>query len=384
MKIWFKRLKDDKMGKMNKKTKIFILILISTILLVAGFLHFVLANEQKNKNGQNKSSKQPQVMIRTDPEEEGMIKVQTMKIATGDFEDILNVPGTVEAFEDIEIACENEGIASEVLFKEGDYVKKGDIIIRLDRDILEARIKQAESALTLANDQYERINNLRKQGVASQEDYDVSLANKNSAEQELNVAKVLYSKAVIAAPTSGFLNKIYFDQGEYINKGNTVAHLVNISKVKISAGIPEKDIQKIKLGQSVKITLSPVDNNYISGKIDFLSLKADPQTNTFIAKIYLDNKEMIFRPGMIVGLYMVRNRVSDAIIIPLSSILSKEGQSYVFIEKDGKANMRDIVIGGISGENVLILNGLSVDENLIIVGQRELFDGSNVKVEKTK
>lgn len=140
----------------------------------------------------------------------------------------------------------------------------------------------------------------------------------------------------------------------------------------------------IKQNQSVSIKLSPIDKQKTEGKIDFLSLKADPQTNTFIAKIYLDNQKMIFRPGMIVRLTMVRNKVESAIVIPLSSILTKEGQSYVFIEKDGIVDARDIVIGGISGEDVIIMSGLNLGENLVVLGQRELYDGATVIVETEK
>lgn len=153
------------MKKRSLKFKTAVILFSLLTLIIIGYLHCIAANDKAKSEAKATSPSKEQNI--TESDKDSKIKVRVKPVELKSFEDYLDVPGTVEAFDDIEAASDAEGIVSEVFYEEGDIVEKGKIILCLDRDILSARIKQAEAALTLAQDQFKRINELKKQGVAS-------------------------------------------------------------------------------------------------------------------------------------------------------------------------------------------------------------------------
>ncbi len=118
-----------------------------------------------------------------------------------------------------------------------------------------------------------------------------------------------------------------------------------------------------------------------AGKLIQLAYKADPQTRTYLAKIEVDNRDRQLRPGMIVRIEALRREIKDAIAIPLYAVVDLDGRKVVFVEEEGKAQLHAVKVDRVIGDQAVILDGLNLNERLIVKGQQLLADGTKVKVE---
>ena len=306
------------------------------------------------------------------------IPVSVVEVKPVAMRDVVFLPGETEAYEDVKVAANTSGRVEWIGLHEGQEVKKGDRLAKIDVSALKASLEHAKAAYNLANDLCERRRRLYENKIIAREELDQSETQLKLAAADLAQVKVRYNHGFPESPISGVINHLYVDVGEYADLGKPIADIVNIDRIKINVRVPELDVRYVHVGQTTPIKIDAFADRTLLGTVEFVAFKADSATKTFLVRSVIDNPDHDIRPGMIGRVAFVRRNVPDAIVAPLFAIVDKGGERIVFVEKDGVAESRVISIGVIEVDRVQITSGLNIGDHLIVRGHTEVEDGMKV------
>jgi membrane fusion protein (multidrug efflux system) len=337
------------------------LLLILVIALAAGCSQS--ESSAKPENNQNKA-----------------VQVSVVRVEPAPMKDVLVLPGETEAWQDVRVAADAAGRVEWIGPKEGQTVKEGELIAKIDVAALKAALDRAEAALKLAEDLNERRHKLFERNIINQEEMDKSQTERTLARANFRQVQIEYERGFLKAPLTGLVNHLFVDEGEFVDKGKPFVDLVNVDKIKINVNVPELDVRYLKAGQKTMVRVDAFPDRELLGVIDFVAYKADPATKSFHVKVIVDNPGHDIRPGMIARVAFLRRVIPDALAAPLFSIVDKGGERILFVEKDGMAHARTISIGVIEGDKIQITQGLKPGDNLIVVGQKDVEEGMRVQV----
>jgi len=308
------------------------------------------------------------------------IPVAVTVIEPVSIKDVVFLPGETEAYEDVKVAANTSGRVEWIGPREGQSVKKGDLLAKIDVSALKASLEHAQAAYELADDLYQRRRRLYDNKIIAREELDQSETQLKLAAADLEQIKVRYSHGFPKSPVTGIVNHLYLEAGEYAEAGKPIANIVNIDRIKINVQVPELDVRYVERGQATPVRIDAFAERMLTGIVDFVAFKADPATKTFLVRSIIENPSHNIRPGMIGRVAFVRRTIPDALTAPLFAIVDKGGERIVFIEKDGVAQSRIISIGVIEGDRVQITSGLKAGDHLIVKGHTEVEDGMRVIV----
>lgn len=363
------------MSKVKEKIFVYLGFLIVVILLIIGA-------KQYADNSQAQIKKVKDEAVKNTKDVKKLSKVQICKVMYQPLKDILVLPGTVEAYEDIDLSAKMGGNVEWLGAEEGDRVKKGDILLKLDISEEKAALDNAQAVYELAETKLKRIKELYQQKIVSVDNLDDAENAVKTAKAQLDAAKIRVENGVLVSPLSGVLDSRDIDLGERIDSGRTVMKIVDIDKVYVVLDIPEKDVLFFKKGTDVSVAFGDGTTHEFTGKIDYISLTAENQTRTYKMKLVVNNPEQKLRPGMIVRANLVRRDIEKAIAVPFFAITDHEKGKSVYIVENGKAVERLIEYGIYQGGLVEIKSGLKEGDSLIMVGQRNIANGEEVEIEK--
>ncbi len=310
----------------------------------------------------------------------GAVAVTVRTVEPETLEDVFVLPGETEAYQDVRLAADLNGLVEWIGPEEGDEVQAGDLLAKIDVSALKAALESAEASFRLADRRYERRKGLFERGVTAREELDQSMTERAQALSFLRQSRVEYERGFIRSPINGLVNRLYVDEGEYVDRGNPVADVVNVVKIKITVSVPERDISFLKVGQEAFVTVDALPGRSLVGTVEFVSFKADAVTRTFPVRVVLFNQGRDIRPGMIVRVAFLRRVIPGALVVPLAAVVDKGGERLVFVEKNGAAEARTVEIGVIRRDRVQITGGLFPGDRLIVTGQNSVEDGIPVVV----
>ena len=323
-----------------------------------------------------------------------LTKVKVVEILPIPFTDVLVLPGSIVASQDIDVASKLSGVIEWIGPKEGDRIKAKDKLLQVDVKSIKTQVAQVRAVYVQAQKDYERALKLFKDNIVSKNQLDSAKTSLDTSKAALDGASVSLSDGTLYAPAAGILDQLNVDVGEYLNPGQNVMKIVNIDQVFLELPVPEKDILYFQQGQQVDLEMdvtaqsaceNPKDVEgqkqcWFVGTIDFMSLTADAATRTYLVKVLVDNANGILRPGMIVRAHLVRRKIEAAIAVPFFTIIDREKGKAVFVIENDTAVARPIEYGTFDKGLVEVRQGLQIGERLVIVGQRGLVDGQKVNV----
>lgn len=315
---------------------------------------------------------------------EKIVSVAVEELVAEDLDESLTLPGTLEAWEDLTLAAELPGMVKAIGLREGDRVARGEVIARIDPEAQEAELIKAEADLSLQKKNLARLEQLLADRFVSQKEVDETRKALDVARAELHRAQVDLDKSILRSPVDGIVDQLLVDRGEYVTPGTPVAVVVQVDRLKALVEVPEKDIQYLKLGQPVQVIPASIggpDGQALSGEVIHVAYKADPVTRTFVAKVAVDNPGGRLRPGMILRVVLARRSLNQVVSVPLAAVMERESGKVVLVEEEGVARVRPVVSGGVVGDRLVILSGLTPGERLIVRGQQLVADGAKVRVD---
>jgi membrane fusion protein (multidrug efflux system) len=313
--------------------------------------------------------------------EQKITNVQLSTVVLQDLQENFTLPGTLEAWEDLTLAAEMAGPVRSIGPNEGDRVKRGEALLRIDPERREAELARDQTEYDLQQKRMERRRGLAERNLVSQQEYEDARQSFEQAQAQLRLSQVALEKSTLRSPVDGFLDRLLIDRGEYVSEGTPAAVVMQVDRLRALVDVPEKEILALANGQQVKIFLATLDGRSgsgVPGKIIHLSYQADPATRTYLAKIAIDNSSGAMRPGMIVQVEFSRRQLSRVVAIPLYALVDRDGTKIVYVEEDGKARRREVTVGPIVNNQAVIKTGLAAGERLIVKGQQLINDGATV------
>ncbi|WP_430812040.1 MULTISPECIES: efflux RND transporter periplasmic adaptor subunit [unclassified Carboxylicivirga] len=315
--------------------------------------------------------------------QEQTIKVVASTVEPRLYEHFVDISGKVEADKNIIISPETAGKIISIDVKEGERVRKGQVLARLNTEMTKRALAQVEINLQLATTTYERQADLWQQSIGSEMEYLQAKSNKEALQQQKEALLAQLDLAIIRAPIDGVVDDIIQKQGEMASPQQAFARLVNINQVYISADVSEIYLQAVNAGDRVAIEF-PVINKNLEANIYRASSVIDPASRTFRVRINLNNNNNEIKPNMLAVLKLRTFKAENAIIVP--SILVKKDFSGEFIfvtqETDGqlRAAKRYIKTGIKDNNNTLVTDGLTPGDQLITKGYAQVVDGAAIAI----
>ena len=296
--------------------------------------------------------------------------------------DRLNLPGSIEAWTELELMAKVGGSVTEVLVEEGQEVKKGDVLARIDDNDYTIAVRRAEAAYKLARADYQRDKAIFSKGVIPEAQLDAKETAMLTAKADLDNARLLLSRCTIEAPTDGVVRRLDAKVGLLLAVGDPIGELLRIDKVKAVIGIPESDVAEVRRLEEIGVTLPALDNRVIIGKIHFLSPSPDTAARLYKLEIELDNPSRAILPGMFVRADIIKKTIDEAIAVPFYSVISRNDEQFVFVEEKGEARKKAVELGVMEKWMVEVTSGLRPGERLVIEGHRSIEDGQKIEVVK--
>ncbi len=265
-----------------------------------------------------------------------IIPVEVEVVKTSPYTPILNYTGEVKGVEEIDIFPKASGKLVEMKVKEGDRVKKDQLVAIIDRDITGLDYKLAETT----------------------------------------------------SPVEGIVGKVYLDKGAQVSEpsggsgGSPLAQILNLDSVKIVIQVTEEDLPKIKLNQKAKIKVDAYPDKEFSGVVTLISPTLNSLTRTASVEITIPNRNHLLKPGMFVEVRLVIGKTENLVLIPKHTILIEAGKKKVFVLKGSKAEERWVDAGFSDKDLTYIKSGLSPEDSLVTLGQNQLQPGDKVKIVK--
>jgi membrane fusion protein (multidrug efflux system) len=287
--------------------------------------------------------------------------------------------GTLLAYESVSVSSETSGRVSEILFKDGTAVAEGAPLFKLDADLVNASLDEANSRLSLAESTFNRNNTLRKSGTIAQTAYDASLTELEVARTAVESAKVLLKKLTIAAPFSGTLGFRTVSVGAYVTPGTVLVQLDAIDRLKVSFSVPELEQSRIATGQQVEVTADAVPDETFTATISAIAPSIDVNGRALLIRADLDNKALTLRPGLLVRI-SVKGPARDAVLVPEAAIVQRGDNAFVYLPRDNTAKQAKVRLGKRIPGSIEIVEGISAGDEVIIAGNTRLTDGAAIEV----
>lgn len=314
--------------------------------------------------------------------------VTTTAIEKKDFQHFAEIQGSVEADDFIDVTSETAGILLEMPWKEGDYIKKGQLVGRLDLEQLNKQIAEVEKSLELANIVYERQSRLWEQNIGSEMQYLEAKNNKERLEKTKETLEFQLTKSQIHSPASGVVENVVRKAGELASPGAPIIQILNTSRLKVVADVPENLLRSVKRGDLVTVQY-PAINEEQQARVSRIGRTIDEANRTFEVEVNVGNYKGLLKPNLLAIMLINDYTNEDAIIVPLDAVQQEVGgKKFVFVtekSEDGPVAKKVYVQTGESyrGE-IVITSGLNGDETLILDGSRGLANNEPVQVQTPK
>lgn len=288
--------------------------------------------------------------------------------------------GVIRARDQVEIVSKVEGTIEKMYVEIGSDVKKGDLLAKIDATVYQAQYESAKATYDLAKLSFARQENLYKESVISQQDYDTAQAQLTQAGSMYKLAEKSYNDCFIKAPFAGTVAFRAYKEGNYLKSGTKLFTLVNFAVVEVPFGVTERYAVKIKKGKSAKVTLASLPGRVFNGSVSSLGLMADDTTGTFPVEVVVKNENKILRPGMVAEVELGIDYLGKAKVIDLATIISRSDNKgvYVLDEQAMTVSYKPIEIGFEFGEKAMVLSGLNYGELIVVKGHKNITEGEKV------
>ena len=307
--------------------------------------------------------------------------VQAMTLEEGPFRTWVEVQGTVDARQSIEVTAESMGVVRNIKVKEGQKVNKGQVLAELDQTVLLQSIEEIKGQLDFAQQLYTKQANLWKQNIGSEVQYLSAKNQKESLERRLATIQSQLDLTRIKAPVSGTVDQVYLKLGQSTAMGMPAVRVVNFDDLRVITDLSESYVSRVREGATVELEFKDI-NASSEGRIAYVARSISALNRTFRAEVPLNNRSGLYRPNMIVGMKINDYTTNKAIKIPVNLVQnSEEGPFVMIVQGEGlnlKATRVPVKVGRSNGIETEILQGLQSGDRIITTGYNDLNDGQAI------
>ncbi len=326
-----------------------------------------------NAEAQQEEAKREKVK----PPESSAVRVEVAEVSSSQAGLSIRLPGEVEGARDALMASPMGGYVEAVHGEAGQKVKKGQMLVNVDSATHSAARAQAEVELNTAKREFERAKSLRD-AIPSAE-IDAAESRLLAAKAAVWRAQVQASRTVISAPFAGVIADLDIEVGEVAAPGAPLIRLVQLDPVMVSVSLSDRDVVAVSEGIAARVR-PDARAEILNGTLKHLQAAADVRTRTFVAEIEVPNPDKKLLPGMIVSVELDAPVAEDQMVISQDWLVTKMNNIGIFVDQGGKAVWRDVTLGPVVRNMVVMEDGLTAGDSLVITGHRDLADGDSLLV----
>ncbi|WP_462317427.1 efflux RND transporter periplasmic adaptor subunit [Marinilabilia sp.] len=312
-----------------------------------------------------------------------LVNVEIKELQPTLFEQFIEAVGNVSTDQNIIVSPETPGVIESIQIKEGQDVRKGQVLAKLNTESIEQNIEEVRVNLELASTLYKRRKNLWEQNIGSEVEFLQAESNMKALQKKLQGLEAQLEMAVIKAPINGVIDHLMQKQGEMAGPSIPFARIVNLDEVYITADVSEDYLNQINAGDSVSIDF-PVLNLTKKAEIYRTSAVIDPDTRTFSIRVNLKNKNNALQPNLMGELKMRIARIPDALVIPSLLIKKDFKGEFVFIATNAEGNKvaekRYISTSIKDNNSTVVTKGLEPGMEIITKGYAQVTDGTPLNI----
>ena len=305
------------------------------------------------------------------------IPVESARAARGDIQAMWSGTAPIEAYAEAQVVAKVGGEIREILAEEGDEVRKGQLLLRLDGERFRFEAQQAEANLQKLKRDYRRHLDLKEKSLISEGDFERIQYEMEALQATWELARLELSYTEIRAPIDGVVAQRHVKVGNTIEANTPVFLITSLEPLIAYLHVPEREYRRIRAGQSATIVADALPGAAFAGTVARVSPIVDPLTGTFKIAVEVNDAERL-KPGMFGRVSIVYDSREDALRIPRSAIVEHRGQATVFVVEDAMAHRRVVQTGYTDAGWVEITDGLSDEDRVVVVGQAGLRDGAPV------
>lgn len=314
-----------------------------------------------------------------------VINVEVQLVEPQPFREVIRITGTVQANQDVTLSAEESGVVRELLVPRGASVGQGDPLVRIDDAVLQSQVREAEARAALAQESWERRRRLfEEDGVGSELAYLEARYQAEQAQAQLATLRERLSRTIIRAPIRGVVDERMVEVGTMVSAGTPVLRMVQIDPVKVQGGVPERFAEDVRAGGAARVTFDVLRGEVFRADVRFVGSTVNPRNRTFEVELTLPNPGQVIKPEMVANLELSRRDLTDALVIPQNALVRVEEGFVLFVAgvEDGEAvaQVRPVRLGPAQRNLVVVEEGLTAGDRLIVLGQNQVANGDRIQV----
>jgi membrane fusion protein (multidrug efflux system) len=311
--------------------------------------------------------------------------VTAAKAARSDWQPSLSATGTLHAERGVEVTPEINGVVAEVGMRSGATVERGDLLVRMQAPELKAQLEALRAQRAEALSAYRRAERLYDQGNTSKARLDETRARYQSLDAQIAEQEARIDKKTVRAPFSGQLGITEVDVGQYLQAGQPLVSLQDLSPINVNFSLPEQTLPRVEVGQTVRVRVDAYPDTRFTGEVTAIDPKISESTRNFTLQATLPNDDRRLRPGMFARVSLETGAAEQLVTLPQTAIVTNPYGASVYVVQDGgegppKVTQQRVETGAQRGTQIAITKGLSGGETVVTSGQIKLREGAPVQI----
>ncbi|MCI0695874.1 efflux RND transporter periplasmic adaptor subunit [candidate division KSB1 bacterium] len=362
-----------------------------SILTLGFFLLFVAACSKSDAESSGKKDKADSTGTNGVAKKENKtpelkaVPVEVTTIAAGEISSYVLTNASLETEETVDIFPQVTGIVVKLRAEEGQYVKKGDVLLDVDDREYKLREEAARVNYDRQKNNYERSKNMFDKKLLSDSEFEVANFSLEQARIEWDQAKLTLDYCNIKAPISGFISERTVKLGDRLLTSTKVYSIVNPDLLLAKIHLTEKDALRTRAGQSAEILSEALPEHKFAGKVDRVSPVVDPSSGMVRVTIRVADRQRLLKPGMFVNVHLITDTKRNAVLIPKKAVIYDDNQQFVYVvRQDTLAFKVQLKPGYTDRDRIEALHGLNIGDTIIVVGHSGMKDSTRVKIAEMK
>lgn len=297
---------------------------------------------------------------------------------------VVQVAGVLASSEEARLGFKTGGVIREINAREGQVVRKGQVLATLDLTEINAQRSQAQLGFQKAERDYKRVQNLVKDTAGTLEQLENARTAYELAQQQASVAEFNQAYSRIISPLNGTVTRKFFNEGELVGPGSPVLWISSSQSDSwvLQAGVTDRDWASLAVGDQAEVYLDAYPRKKLKGKVSQLAQAADPVTRLYQVEVRVVPEKEKLAPGLFGRVHIQTSGAFRYLSIPVEALLEGQGnEGFVFVEEQGKAVKRKVSVGPLQGETVLIEGGIDSLHRVIVAGAAFLREGATLDIQ---
>ena len=311
--------------------------------------------------------------------EEAAVPVEIVQVEAGAIEAAYRGTATLEAEDEATVMAKSGGVIEQTLVEEGDHVRAGQSLARLETDKLQLQLAQSKSSLDKIEQDFKRNESVYQRNLVSREAYERTKFELEGARAAYDLAQLALKESEIKAPFDGVVTARYIKRGNMIQAGVQAFRVTKLDRLQANLHVPERDFHKLRAGHPVKLSVDAWPGKVFDGEIIRVNPVVDASSGTVKVTAQMRPGQPELKPGMFGRVEILYDKRDNAILVDRDAVLTEDAQQSVFVVDAGKARRRLIKTGYSDSTNYEVLEGLKAGEKVVTTGQSNLKDDAKVE-----